>query len=195
MTKLLSKLALPIVVVLAGSAIFLAQAASASAQESGARKGSSSVKIETQTATPSMAPTFYKDVLPILQTHCQSCHRPGEIGPMPLLTYEQTRRWARAIQQAVESKKMPPWFADPQYGTVRKRPLTFATRDRNTRKVGSGEFTGWRAARGASGTQLDKGLECTYAGRDCSDAKGGAYSRERRRGIYVRDPAYKLQRR
>ncbi len=34
-------------------------------------------------------PTFYRDVLPILENHCQSCHRPGEIGPMPLLTYER----------------------------------------------------------------------------------------------------------
>ncbi len=39
-------------------------------------------------------PTFYKDVVPILQDHCQSCHRPGEVAPMPLVTYEQTRPWA-----------------------------------------------------------------------------------------------------
>ena len=58
------------------------------------------------------APTFSKDVLPILQKNCQSCHRPGEIGPMPLLTFEQARPYARAIKRATESKKMPPWFAD-----------------------------------------------------------------------------------
>src|SRR5205807_6105679 len=62
------------------------------------------------------APTFDKDVLPILQKNCQSCHRPGEIGPMPLLTYEGTRPWAKSIKAAVVSKKMPPWFADPQFG-------------------------------------------------------------------------------
>ena len=78
---------------------------------------------------------------------------------------------------------------------VRKRSLAFARRDRNTRKLGSGEFTAWRSARGAAGTSLDKGLERTYAGRDYSNAKGCASSRERRRGIYVRDRAYKLQRR
>jgi mono/diheme cytochrome c family protein len=60
--------------------------------------------------------TFNKDVLPILQQHCQVCHRPGEIGPMPFLTYDATRPWARAIKSAVVSKKMPPWFADPTYG-------------------------------------------------------------------------------
>lgn len=58
------------------------------------------------------APTFSKDVLPILQKNCQSCHRPGEIGPMPLMTFEQARPYARAIKRATESKKMPPWFAD-----------------------------------------------------------------------------------
>jgi len=62
------------------------------------------------------APTFYKDVLPVLQKNCQSCHRPGEAAPMPLLTYQDARPWAKAIKQAVLTKKMPPWFADPQYG-------------------------------------------------------------------------------
>ena len=61
-------------------------------------------------------PTFYRDVLPILQQHCQGCHRPGEIGPMPLLDYPHTRPWASALRQAVLLRQMPPWFADPQYG-------------------------------------------------------------------------------
>ena len=60
--------------------------------------------------------TFNKDVLPVLQKNCQTCHRPGEIAPMSLLTYEATRPWAKAIKAAVLSKKMPPWFADPRYG-------------------------------------------------------------------------------
>ena len=60
--------------------------------------------------------TFNKNVLPILQQNCQTCHRPGEIGPMPLLTYQQARPWAKAIKNAVASKQMPPWFADPKYG-------------------------------------------------------------------------------
>ena len=60
--------------------------------------------------------TFAKDVLPILQRNCQSCHRPGQIAPMSLLTYEEARPWARAIKTKVESRLMPPWFADPQHG-------------------------------------------------------------------------------
>ncbi len=68
-------------------------------------------------ATPSTTPvTFNKEVLPILQKNCQTCHRPGEVAPMALLTYEQTRPWAKAIKTAVVTKKMPPWFADPRYG-------------------------------------------------------------------------------
>ncbi len=67
-------------------------------------------------------PTFYKDVLPILQDHCQSCHREGEIAPMPFTTYQQTQPWAVAIKQAVESKHMPPWFADPRYGKFSNDP-------------------------------------------------------------------------
>jgi hypothetical protein len=62
------------------------------------------------------APTFYKDVLPILQDHCQSCHRPAEVAPMPLVTYQQTQPWASTIAHAVQMKMMPPWFADPRYG-------------------------------------------------------------------------------
>ena len=61
-------------------------------------------------------PTFYKDVLPILQNHCQSCHRAGEVAPMPLETYAQTKLWAGPMAHAVEMKMMPPWFADPRYG-------------------------------------------------------------------------------
>ncbi|HEY7825933.1 MAG TPA: cytochrome c [Candidatus Acidoferrales bacterium] len=68
------------------------------------------------------APTFYRDVLPILQQHCQSCHRPGEIGPMPLITFDQARSHAAAIADAVEKKKMPPWFAEPGVGRFLNDP-------------------------------------------------------------------------
>lgn len=68
------------------------------------------------------SPTFYRDVVPILQQRCQSCHRPGEIAPMPFVTYEQTRPFAQAISQAVTSRKMPPWFADPCCGHFANDP-------------------------------------------------------------------------
>src|SRR5205085_3227076 len=59
--------------------------------------------------------TFNKDVLPILQRNCQTCHRPGNIAPMSFLSYETTRPWAKAMKAAVITRKMPPWFADPQF--------------------------------------------------------------------------------
>lgn len=65
---------------------------------------------------PNTTVTFYKEVLPVLQKDCQSCHRPGEAAPMSFLTYESTRPWAKAIKTAVISKNMPPWFADPHVG-------------------------------------------------------------------------------
>ena len=73
-------------------------------------------------AKTSAIPTFYKDVLPILQNHCQSCHRSGEPAPMPLMTYEQTRHWSGKIAAAVELKAMPPWFADSRYGKFANDP-------------------------------------------------------------------------
>jgi hypothetical protein len=62
------------------------------------------------------APTFTKDVAPILQKNCQTCHRAGEAAPFPLLTYEQVRPWASSIKLVVQQKIMPPWYADPSYG-------------------------------------------------------------------------------
>jgi hypothetical protein len=67
-------------------------------------------------------PTFYKNVLPILQDHCQSCHRAGEVAPMQLVTYEETRPWAQAMAHSAEMRMMPPWFADPRYGHFANDP-------------------------------------------------------------------------
>src|SRR3954462_420959 len=66
-------------------------------------------------------PTYSKDVAPILQKNCQVCHRPGEAGPFPLLTYADVRRRATKIKDALVDGKMPPWFADPHYGKFSNR--------------------------------------------------------------------------
>src|ERR1044072_3240994 len=81
-------------------------------------------------------PTFNKDVLPILQKNCQTCHRPGEVAPMSFLTYESTRPWAKAIRAAVISRQMPPWFADPHYEEFRNAP-TLTTPDITTLVLGA----------------------------------------------------------
>src|SRR5690242_16318711 len=76
-------------------------------------------------AQPANAPTFNKDVAPILYANCTSCHRAGEIAPMSLMTFKETRPWAKAIAAKVADGTMPPWHADPQYGKfVGERRLT-----------------------------------------------------------------------
>ena len=67
-------------------------------------------------------PAFYRDVLPILQQRCQTCHRRGEMAPMPLETYRDAKPFAAAIAAATTGKEMPPWFADPCCGHFANNP-------------------------------------------------------------------------
>jgi hypothetical protein len=60
--------------------------------------------------------TFTKDVAPILQRSCVACHRPGEMAPMSLMTYEDVRPWARAVKTRVVAREMPPWHIDRNIG-------------------------------------------------------------------------------
>jgi hypothetical protein len=55
-------------------------------------------------------------VVPVLQKHCQSCHRPGEAAPFSMLTYKDARPWASAMKRAAVSRQMPHWHADPAVG-------------------------------------------------------------------------------
>ena len=122
------------------------------------------------------APTFYKNVLPILQDHCQSCHRPGEVAPMPLVTYEQTRPWASAMAHAVEMKMMPPWFADPRYGH-------FAN-DASLTDQQIATIAAWATAEAPSGdphdapttAQVGTGLEHSAARSRGQDARARAHT-------------------
>src|SRR4029077_14924496 len=77
-----------------------------------------STRAEAQAARPQV--TFTKDVAPILQRSCQNCHRPGSIGPMALLTYEDARPWARSMKSRVSLRQMPPWHVDRTAGTIHK---------------------------------------------------------------------------
>jgi len=60
--------------------------------------------------------TFAKDVAPIFQAKCQSCHQPNSIAPMSLITYQDVRPWARSIRDRVSTRQMPPWHIDPSVG-------------------------------------------------------------------------------
>jgi hypothetical protein len=74
--------------------------------------------------TAGAAPTFYRDVLPILQEHCQDCHRPagntnsGMVAPMSLTSYDEARPWAKSIAKMTQSREMPPWYASPEFHGV-----------------------------------------------------------------------------
>ena len=61
-------------------------------------------------------PTFSKDIAPIFQSRCVSCHEPGSIAPMSLRTYEDSRPWARSIKQRVQTRQMPPWHINRAVG-------------------------------------------------------------------------------
>jgi hypothetical protein len=87
--------------------------------------------------------TFYRDVLPILQNHCQECHRQNQMAPMAFSTYQETRPWAKAIREAVVTRKMPPWFADPCCGKfANDRTLSASERDILIRWADSGAEKG-----------------------------------------------------
>jgi peroxiredoxin len=67
--------------------------------------------------------TFYKDVLPVLQNHCQACHRPGQVGPFSLTSYKQAAKWAELCLEEVKAKRMPPWKPEKNPLLVGERTL------------------------------------------------------------------------
>jgi mono/diheme cytochrome c family protein len=93
-------------------------------------------------ADPSSAspqPTFTKDVLPIFQRSCQTCHRPGQMAPFSLVTYADARPWARTIREKVEGRYMPPWHLDRTVGQYDPDPsLSDAEIDTISRWVSAG---------------------------------------------------------
>jgi hypothetical protein len=100
-------------------------------------------------------PTYTKDVAPILYKNCTTCHRPGEIAPMSLLTYKDARPWAKSIREEVASGMMPPWHADPAHGRfVNDRRLSDADKD---------TIVGWASAGAPEGDPADLPAAPKYA--------------------------------
>ena len=79
------------------------------------------------TASDHPAVTFTKDIAPILQRSCQTCHRPDSVAPMSLLTYQQARPWARAMKMRTSlgprAGVMPPWYVEKNIGIQRYKGL------------------------------------------------------------------------
>src|SRR5262252_8359186 len=72
--------------------------------------------IAADTSQATRTTTFTKDIAPIFQEKCESCHRPGSIAPMSLVTYQEARPWARSIASRVQTRQMPPWHLDKTIG-------------------------------------------------------------------------------
>jgi mono/diheme cytochrome c family protein len=83
-------------------------------------------------AARALAPTYSKDVASILQENCQECHRPGQVAPFPLLTYEQARKRAADIATVVDDHSMPPWKAMPHFGVAFKDARKLSEREIDT---------------------------------------------------------------
>src|SRR5437016_6618299 len=70
----------------------------------------------TNAQAANTAITFTKDIAPIFQEKCQACHRADSMAPMSLVTYEETRPWAKAVRERVVTRQMPPWHIDKTVG-------------------------------------------------------------------------------
>lgn len=95
----------------------------------------------TALAAEDEEPTFSKDVAPIFQAKCEACHRPNSIAPMSLVTYPESRPWARSIKDRVSTRQMPPWHIDRTVGITdfkNDRSLTDAEIDTIVRWVDGG---------------------------------------------------------
>jgi mono/diheme cytochrome c family protein len=94
-------------------------------------------------AASDATPTFNRDVAPIFFEHCVSCHQPGQIAPMSLLSYTEARPWAKSIRNAVANRIMPPWHADSsKVSYANDRSLAPEEIDTIVRWVASGALEG-----------------------------------------------------
>ena len=72
--------------------------------------------IATHSTLADEPPTYHRDIAPILQQHCQDCHRPGQVAPFSLLTYDHARKRAADLAAVTHAKLMPPWPASTEEG-------------------------------------------------------------------------------
>ena len=107
------------------------------------------------------APTFTKDVAPILMRSCVQCHRPGQVAPMSLLTYDEARPWARSIKTRVTKREMPPWNLDPTVGIKEILDDPSLSRERNRRRSSS-----WVDSGAPKGDMADMPKAPTFASVD-----------------------------
>jgi mono/diheme cytochrome c family protein len=105
--------------------------------------------------TAGRSPTFYRDVLPILQQHCEICHRAGGIAPMSFASYQQARAYAESICTAMGNRSMPPWFAVPGIGHFSNDPSL------TTEQIAT--LAAWAEAKAPEGDRHDAPLPMHWA--------------------------------
>jgi hypothetical protein len=86
--------------------------------------------VHTAPALPTA--TFTKDVAPIIFEKCAACHRPGEVAPMTLLSYQDVRPWAKIIKSKVLAREMPPWGAEPEHSLKMRNDRSLSTKQIDT---------------------------------------------------------------
>jgi len=101
-------------------------------------------------------PTYCKDVAPILQKNCQECHRPAQVGPFALASYEQARKRATDIATVVDDRSMPPWKASPHVGVAFKDARTLSGHDVAT-------LVAWAEAGAPEGDRADLPQPAVFA--------------------------------
>ncbi|MDP2389897.1 MAG: cytochrome c, partial [Acidobacteriota bacterium] len=94
--------------------------------------GSVSAAAQSPAPAAAGAPTFAKDVASIMYKKCANCHRPGEVAPMNLMSYEDARPWARAIKAKVVSREMPPWGADMTQSLPMRNDISLSQKEIDT---------------------------------------------------------------
>ena len=91
------------------------------------------ILIAASASAQTAAPTFAKDIAPILQNKCQECHQPNSIAPMSLITFADSRPWARSIKQRVSTRQMPPWHIDQSVGVQKfKNDMSLSQKEIDT---------------------------------------------------------------
>lgn len=125
-------------------------------------------------------PTFTKDIAPIFQAKCESCHRPDSIAPMSLVTYEETRPWARSIRDRVASRQMPPWHIDKNIG------ISHFANDRSLTDAEQNTVVNWVAAGAPKGDPKDMPPAINWPADDTWNF-AGAYGEP---DLVLKSPAY-----
>ena len=119
-----------------------------------------------ETAADVETVTWAEHVAPILYERCVTCHRPGQVAPMSLLTYDQARPWGKAIARTTHDRTMPPWFASPEHGQFVEDSRLSDQQIEVSESLGELGHAGGRYREGSATADLQLRMEDRRAGRD-----------------------------